>query len=78
VDGNGTTYGNQALRTWETTVQKAASAAFTQSIAAIRNYEARAAALRSLSYHLAKLRGDIKPKEKKKAKVKKTATAQAN
>lgn len=75
VDGNGTTYGNQALKTWEKTVQKVAEAAFTQSIAAIRNYEARAAALRSLSYHLAKLRGDIKPKAKK---GKKAATAKAS
>lgn len=70
------TYGNKRLPEWTKTVQQVATDAFTASIAAIRNYEARAAALRSLSYHLAKLRGDIKPKEKKGKK--KTATAKVS
>ncbi|MDB9524386.1 type I-E CRISPR-associated protein Cse1/CasA [Oscillatoria sp. CS-180] len=63
------TYGNQVLPEWTKTVQKVATDAFTESIASIRNYEARAAALRSLSYHLAKLRGDIQPKAKKGKKA---------
>lgn len=58
-------YGNQQLPEWTKTLQKAATDAFTDSIASIRNYEARAAALRSLSYHLAVLRGDINPKKRK-------------
>jgi CRISPR system Cascade subunit CasA len=62
VDGNGTIYGNQALRDWEKTVQNTATEAFTKSILSIRNYQARAKALNSLNYHLARLRGDIKPK----------------
>ncbi|BDM82863.1 type I-E CRISPR-associated protein Cse1/CasA [Acaryochloris marina] len=72
-----TRYGNRQLPIWTKTVQSAATNAFTESIASIRNYEARAAALRALSYHLAKLRGDIKPKSKKKpsSKTKKAAMA---
>ncbi|NER00268.1 MAG: type I-E CRISPR-associated protein Cse1/CasA, partial [Cyanothece sp. SIO2G6] len=74
VYGNGTIYGNQASLDWQKTVQNAATQAFTDSIASIRNYEARAAALRSLSYHLAVLRGDIDPKAKKKSKAKAKAS----
>ena len=72
VDGNGITYGNQALRDWEKTVQSAATEAFTESIASIRNYQARANALRSLNYQLAKLRGDIPEKSGKAKKSNKT------
>lgn len=68
VDGNGTTYGNQVLPEWQQTVQSAARNAFTDSIASIRNYEARATALRSLEYQLAKLRGE---KEKGSGKTRK-------
>jgi len=66
-------YGNQRLKEWTNTIQKAATEAFTESIASIRNYEARAASLRSLSYHLAVLRGDIDPKAKRQAKTSKVA-----
>ncbi|MEO1637155.1 MAG: type I-E CRISPR-associated protein Cse1/CasA, partial [Cyanobacteria bacterium J06631_9] len=76
VDGV-TYYGNKVLPEWTKTIQQVATDAFTESIAAIRNYEARAAALRSLSYYLAKLRGDIKPKGKKKSSKKKKETAKA-
>jgi CRISPR system Cascade subunit CasA len=69
VDGNGTTYGLKELPTWTKTVQNAARRAFTDSIASIRNYEARAKALRSLEYQLAKLRGEgQESKTKKQAK----------
>ena len=73
-----TYYGNRILPEWTKTIQQVATDAFTESIAAIRNYEARAAALRSLNYQLAKLRGDIKPKGKKKSSKKKTETAKAS
>lgn len=65
VDGNGTTYGNQVIPEWQRTVQNAAREAFTESISSIRNYKARAKALRSLEYQLAKLRGE---KEEKSGK----------
>ncbi|MBE9140265.1 type I-E CRISPR-associated protein Cse1/CasA [Nodosilinea sp. LEGE 07088] len=78
VDGNGTTYGNQALRVWEKTVQAVATQAFTESIASIRNYQARAGALRSLNYHLAKLRGDIKEKSDKGKKPARNARPKAS
>jgi CRISPR system Cascade subunit CasA len=68
VDGNGTTYGNRVLLEWQKTVQDAATKAFTDSIAAIRNYEARAKALQSLNYQLAKLRGDKKDETSSKGK----------
>jgi CRISPR system Cascade subunit CasA len=67
-DGNGITYGNAKLPEWTKTIQKAARAAFTDSIAAIRNYEARAKALRTLEYKLADLRASPEEKEAKKAK----------
>jgi CRISPR system Cascade subunit CasA len=70
-DANGTLYGNQALPKWLTTVQTAARDAFTESIASIRNYQARAAALRTLAWKLADLRAS--PEEKKAKKAKATA-----
>lgn len=73
VDGNGTTYGNQALRDWEKNVQSVANHAFTESITSIRNYQARAGALRSLNFQLAKLRGDIPEKSAKAEKSNKKA-----
>jgi len=68
VDGDGTSYGRQAIPEWEKTVQDAARKAFTESIASIRNYEARAKALRSLNSQLAKLRGDKKDEKSSKGK----------
>jgi CRISPR system Cascade subunit CasA len=62
-----TIYGIKELPLWTETVQRAARRAFTDSIESIRNYEARAKALRSLEYQLAKLRGDIPDKKPKKA-----------
>jgi len=64
--GGTTVYGNKALPLWTATVQKAAEDAFTASILSIRNYEARAKALRTLAYHLRKLRGEDDPSDKKK------------
>lgn len=77
VDGNGTTYGFTKLPEWTDTVQKAAREAFTESIASIRNYEARAKALRALEWKLADLRIDPTERAEKKAKAKskKKATA---
>jgi CRISPR system Cascade subunit CasA len=52
-------------------VQKAAKDAFTESIQSIRNYEARAKALRTLNYQLKKLRGEedeVSDKSKKSRK----------
>lgn len=69
VDGNGTTYGNAKLPEWTKTVQKAARNAFAESIAPIRNYEARAKALRALEWKLADLRASPEEKEAKKAKA---------
>jgi CRISPR system Cascade subunit CasA len=70
IDGNGTIYGNQVLPDWLATVQKAAKKAFTESIACIRNYQARAVALRSLEWKLADLRMTPEEKAAKKAKAK--------
>jgi len=70
VDGSGTTYGFTKLPEWTNTVQKAARAAFTDSIASIRNYEARAKALRALEWKLADLRIDPTERAEKKAKAK--------
>jgi len=77
IDGNGTTYGVTKLPEWTKTVQKAARDAFTESIASIRNYEARAKALRALEWKLADLRTDPaeRAEKKAKAKAKKKATA---
>jgi CRISPR system Cascade subunit CasA len=69
VNDNGTSYGNQALREWEKTVQAAAKRAFTDSIAAIRNYQARSAALRTLEWKLTDLRASPEEKETRKAKA---------
>ena len=69
VDGNGITYGNTKLPEWTTTVQRAAKDAFTESIAPIRNYEARAKALRALEWKLADLRASPEEKEAKKARA---------
>ena len=78
IDGNGTTYGSKELPKWQQTVQNAAKKAFTDSIAAIRNYEARAKALRSLEYQLAKLRGEKDEKSGKGKKNPKKAPLQAS
>lgn len=72
IDANGTIYGIKELPLWTETVQRAARRAFTDSIESIRNYEARAKALRSLEFQLAKLRGD-KDEKKTKKTSKKTA-----
>jgi CRISPR system Cascade subunit CasA len=53
-----TYYGSKTLPAWTQTVQTAARQAFIESIASIRNYQARAQALRTLERHLRKLRGD--------------------
>jgi CRISPR system Cascade subunit CasA len=73
VGGMGTTYGNQVLAEWLKTVQDAATNAFTESIASIRNYQARAMALRSLDYQLRKLRGEDTGQSKKSKKAKTAA-----
>jgi CRISPR system Cascade subunit CasA len=61
-------YGHTALPAWTKSVQDAARTAFTDSIAAIRNYQARAAALRTLEWKLADLRASPDEKEAKKTK----------
>jgi len=58
------------LPKWTQTVQKAASEAFTDSIAPIRNYEARAKSLRALQWKLADLKLSKSEKEERKAKAK--------
>lgn len=67
-DGNGIIYGNIRLPEWTIAVQRAARDAFTQSIAPIRSYEARAKALRALEWKLADLRASPEEKEVKRAK----------
>jgi len=72
-------YGYQKLPEWTKTVQKAARNAFTDSLFPIRNFQARAAALRTLEWKLADLRASPEEKEAKKAKAtrkKKQAIAQ--
>ncbi|MDG2991567.1 type I-E CRISPR-associated protein Cse1/CasA [Candidatus Synechococcus calcipolaris G9] len=64
-----TRYGFKELPAWTQTVQTAARNAFTESIASIRNYQARAAALRTLELKLADLRASPEEKEAKKAKA---------
>jgi CRISPR system Cascade subunit CasA len=64
-----TRYGFKELPAWTQTVQAAARQAFTDSIASIRNYQARAAALRTLEWKLADLRASPSEKEARKAKV---------
>ena len=78
-DGNGITYGNVELPKWTKTIQDAAREAFTDSIASIRNYEARAKALRALQWKLADLklskfeREELKSKANSKKKEKASA-----
>lgn len=62
-------YGFKELPAWTQTVQTAARQAFTESIASIRNYQARAVALRILEWKLADLRASPEEKEAKKAKA---------
>jgi CRISPR system Cascade subunit CasA len=69
-DGNGITYGTVELTKWTKTVQDAARDSFTDSIASIRNYEARAKALRALQWKLADLRLTPLEKEERKSKAK--------
>ena len=76
-DGNGITYGNVELPKWTKAVQKAAEGAFTDSIASIRNYEARAKALRALQWKLADLRLTPVEKEERKSKAKNKKKAKA-
>jgi CRISPR system Cascade subunit CasA len=64
-----TLYGFKELPAWTQTVQTAAREAFTESIASIRNYQARATALRTLEWKLADLRASPEEKEAKKAKA---------
>jgi CRISPR system Cascade subunit CasA len=73
VGGMGTNYGNQVLLEWLKTVQDTAKNAFTESIASIRNYQARAMALRSLDVQLRKLRGEDTGQSKKSKKDKTAA-----
>ncbi len=63
-----TRYGSAALPAWTQIVQDAARRAFTESIEPIRNYQARAAAFRTLEWKLAELRAD--PRERKTQKQK--------
>lgn len=72
-------YGNTELPAWTKIVQDTARRAFTDSIVSIRNYQARAAALRTLEWKLADLRASPEEKEAKKIKAaarKKQAIAQ--
>lgn len=72
-------YGNTELPAWTKIVQDTARRAFTDSIASIRNYQARATALRTLEWKLADLRASPEEKEVKKVKAaarKKQAIAQ--
>jgi CRISPR system Cascade subunit CasA len=69
ADGRGISFGDTKLPEWTKTVQKAARDSFTDSIAAIRNYEARAKALCALEWKLADLRASPEEKEAKKAKA---------
>ena len=70
-DLGGVRYGGKVIPQWTKDVQDAARKAFAESIEPIRNYEARAKALRSLESQLAKLRGEIKEKSSKEKKSKK-------
>jgi len=62
VNQTGTTYGSKTLPEWTARVQRAARDAFTKSIQSIRNYEARAKALKKLNSHLATLQEDKEEK----------------
>lgn len=67
--------GTQAITAWQSTVQKVALDAFTDSIAAVHAYHARARSLQMLHYYLAKFRSEIKAKEKKGKKKQQEKTA---
>jgi CRISPR system Cascade subunit CasA len=69
LDGNGITYGTVQLPEWVKFVQKAARKAFTDSIDSIRNYEARAKALRAMEWRLLDLRSSPAEKAERKAKA---------
>jgi CRISPR system Cascade subunit CasA len=69
-DEGGISYGGKVIPQWMKDVQTTARTAFAESIASIRNYEARAKALRSLEYQLAKLRGEIKENKSNKGNAK--------
>lgn len=73
-----TRYGYTALPDWMQTIQTAARDAFTESIASIRNYEARAKALRALQWKLAdlKLTREARAERKAKAAARKKAAKQ--
>lgn len=77
IDGI-TLYGHRQLPAWTQTVQNAAREAFTESIESIRNYQARAAALRSLNYQLAKFRGETGQKMGKDKASEKFSQAKAS
>jgi CRISPR system Cascade subunit CasA len=62
-------HGAAELPKWTGLVQKAARDAFMESIESIRNYEARAVALRTLEWKLADLRMEPEEKAQKKAKA---------
>jgi CRISPR system Cascade subunit CasA len=66
----GTRYGDQALENWQKFLRQTARKAFTESIQSIRNYQARAVALRALEYQLAKLSGEVETKKGKAVKGK--------
>lgn len=68
-----TRYGYEELPKWTKTVQNAAREAFTASIESIRDYKARAAALRALEWQLRKLRGEDKDAKGSGKAKKKTA-----
>jgi CRISPR system Cascade subunit CasA len=65
----GNTYGAVEQDKWLKTVQDSARQAFTQSIASIRNYEARAKALQALEWKLADLRLSKEERADRKAKA---------
>lgn len=70
-------YGRQALPQWTNTVQTAATSAFTDSIASIRNYQARAKGLQALARQLRKLRGDEADSPAQKSKSSRKAKSSA-
>jgi CRISPR system Cascade subunit CasA len=70
IEGIGITYGNQRISEWKTAIQNSARNSFTQSIASISNYEARARALQQLEIILADLRRTPLEREERKARAK--------
>jgi len=65
-----TRYGYQSIPSWTKIVQNAAENGFVESIASIRNYEARAKSLCALQWKLADLRLTPVEKEARKSKAK--------